>query len=292
MKFVFLILHYMNVDVTVKCMDSLLQNISGVAFDIVVVDNASNNGSYEELTGRYKEYENIHFLCNKENLGYARGNNVGFVYAKDVLKADWICLLNNDVFISDTHWMDKIYAQYEKKPFYVLGPDVVTPEGIHQNPFADSVPSKKRVAKKLFHDEVVYMLLKLGIQRKLRSKMKAQPVSNAVDWKQSREEFAGVLHGSCLIFSPDYVKEFDGLYSGTFLYAEEEILCYILHKLGYPYAYCTDLQAVHCHATSFKKSIADEDRRKMVIVKHRIRSYRKFLKIVMDTRHPEKYLKR
>lgn len=290
-KVAFLILHYMNADVTMNCIDSILNTMSQENPEIVVVDNASRNGSYEALTEKYGDDKRIHFIANEENLGYARGNNVGFLYAKNTLRAGWICLANNDVVFSDALWMKKVMELYQKCPYYVLGPDIVTPDGVHQNPFRNSVAGKKSVLKSLFHDEVVYLLLKLGLQRKLRSKMKIKTDQNDMDWMESRENFKGVLHGSCLLFSPDYVKEFNGLYGGTFLYAEEEILCYVLNRLGYRYSYCSEVQVMHCHATSFKKSIQDEDKRKMVIVKNRIKSYRKFLKIVFSGKNVGRFLK-
>lgn len=290
-KVAFLILHYMNADVTMNCIDSIMDTIAQENMEIVVVDNASHNGSYEALTEKYGKDKRIHFLANEENLGYARGNNVGFLYAKNKLGVEWICLANNDVVFSDSLWMKKVIDLYQEKPFYVLGPDIVTPDGVHQNPFRSRVSTKKSVMKNLFHDEVVYILLKLGIQRKLRGKMSIKTNQNDTDWKESKVDFKGVLHGSCLLFSPDYVREFDGLYSGTFLYAEEEILCYVLNRLSYRYSYCSEVQVMHCHATSFKKSIQDEDKRKMVIVKNRIKSDRKLLKIVFSRRDVGYYLK-
>lgn len=290
-KVVFLILHYMNADVTMNCIDSILSTMSQVALGVVVVDNASRNGSYEALTKKYRDYKNVHFIENEENLGYARGNNVGFSYAKNTLGAEWICLANNDVVFSDVLWMEKVMDFYQRSPYYVLGPDIVTPDGVHQNPFRSGVAGKKSVIKSLLHDEAVYLLLKLGLQRKLRSKVNLKDNHSEMNWKETREDFKGVLHGSCLVFSPDYVKEFDGLYDGTFLYAEEEILCYVLNCLRYRYSYCSEVQVMHCHATSFKKSIQDEDKRKMVIVKNRIKSYRKFLRIVFSRKDVGRYLK-
>lgn len=291
MKFAFLILHYKNADVTMNCIDSILNGITGEQYDIIVVDNASENGSYEELNTKYRNQGNIHFLVNKENLGYARGNNVGFSYAKHELKAEWICLANSDVIFHDSAWVDKILREYERSPFYLLGPDIVTPDGKHQNPFRPVVAGKQQVVKSLVHDIIVYALLKLGIQRKLRSKMKLHDTEADVKWENTYEDFQGVLHGSCLVFSPDYVKEFEGLYGGTFLYAEEEILCYILRKLNYRYTYFSGIQVTHCHATTMKQSIQDEDKRKMIIIKHRIRSYRRFLNIVCSRKDVGRYLK-
>ena len=76
--------------------------------EIIVVDNASDNGSYEKLLQCYGNASYIHFLHNRKNLGYAAGNNVGFQYAKKVLKADWICLANNDVIFQEKNGLIKL----------------------------------------------------------------------------------------------------------------------------------------------------------------------------------------
>lgn len=290
MRFAFLILHYKNADVTINCIDSILNIMTERNYDIVIVDNASQNGSYEELTKRYAEDTNVHFLCNKENQGYARGNNTGFLYAKNSLKADWICLANNDLIFSESGWIDKILAVYERSKFYVMGPDIVTPQGEHQNPFRSSIANKKHVMKSIVHDIIVYILMALRLQQKIRKKMKIQNPRSDCDYQKTVDDFKGVLHGSCLIFSPDYIREFDGLYKGTFLYAEEDILCYILNTLGYRYIYNSAIQVTHCHATSFKRAVKDEDKRKMKVIKNRVRSNIKFYKIMTNTKDIGRYL--
>lgn len=290
MKFVFLVLHYKNCDVTKQCVDSIIRSFETGSFEIVIVDNASCNGSYESLKELYSKYEFIHFLHNEQNVGYAAGNNVGFRYAKEKLKADWICLANNDVIFEDSDWINKITALYGKIPYYVLGPDIVTPAGEHQNPFRSSTASPAKVCKCLIHDILVYWALKLRLQRKIKENVMSQSEQKKQNWGTTDENFQGVLHGSCLVFSPDYVKEFDGLYGGTFLYCEEEILCYILKKLGYRYVYCSDVQVVHCHATSFKRTVKDAVERKKIVVRHRIQSYFRFLKITFYKGDIRKFL--
>ena len=164
--FAYLILHYKNADITEQCIDTLLSH--GDDSHIIVVDNASDNGSYERLTSRYDSNENIHFLHNEKNLGYAAGNNVGFRYGKDVLKADWIVLLNNDVTIEQTDFKEVILKEYKNNPFYIAGPDIVTPEGDNQNPFRTECMNAKVIKKNLLHDYVVLGLMKVRIQQLLK----------------------------------------------------------------------------------------------------------------------------
>ena len=287
---VYLILHYKNADVTEQCIDSLLSGVLGDAH-IVVVDNASNNGSYEKLTDEYCNCLQIHFLKNDANLGYAAGNNVGFRYAKRKLGAEWIVLLNNDVIVEQKDFQRILIEEYEKAPFYVAGPDIVTPEGGNQNPFRMNCPDKKEIVKRLAHDVAVLILMKMGLQQKLKKLLHYDGSIFQPNEVETITDFQGVLHGSCLIFSPRFIREFNGLYEGTFLYCEEEILCYILKRLGYTYSYLKSLRVVHRHSVSMKREISDEDKRKMQELSRRIVSYRKFLKIVKTDGNIGDYLK-
>ena len=54
-----------------------------------------------------------------------------------------------------------------------------------------------------------------------------------------------ILHGACLIFSPDYIKRFEGLHDETFLYMEEDILKLYADYYGFLMLYSSDLQIYH-----------------------------------------------
>jgi GT2 family glycosyltransferase len=64
---------------------------------IIIVDNASTDGSVEEV---HKSFgPRINLIRNKDNLGFAEGNNIGVSQAKE-LGARWYFLLNNDTIVS------------------------------------------------------------------------------------------------------------------------------------------------------------------------------------------------
>ena len=288
--FTYLVLHYKNADVTEQCLESLL-NLDSQDSSIVVVDNASNNGSYEALLEKYGENARIHFIKNEENLGYAAGNNVGFRYAKEKLGADWIVLLNNDVVVEQRDFQQKVQEEYGKSAFYLAGPDIVTPEGNSQNPFLMDCPDKKTIRKKLLHDYVVLGLMKVRLQQALKKLLHYDGSIFQPNEIATIEDFHGVLHGSCLIFSPEFIREFNGLYGGTFLYCEEEILCYILNRLNRRYAYLKSLRVIHKHSVSMKREVKDGNRRKMLEISRRIVSYKKFLKIAKTEKNVGDFLR-
>lgn len=76
-----------------KCIGSLM--MSSVPIDLVVVDNASTDGTIEYLS---LNFPSLYIIRNRSNLGFAEANNIGIKYAMDK-GADYIFLLNQDAWV-------------------------------------------------------------------------------------------------------------------------------------------------------------------------------------------------
>jgi len=94
-----IIINYNTKDLIKQCIDSVLEKTQDIAFEIIVVDNASSDGSQQFIKN---VYPNIVFIESPDNLGFGRANNLGYEYAKGrnlfLLNSDTI-LLNNAVKI-------------------------------------------------------------------------------------------------------------------------------------------------------------------------------------------------
>ncbi len=101
------IVNYKTLDLTKQAVDTLVKQCPWILVqgEIIIVDNASHDGSYEALKKVYPRYKVIE---SNENSGFAGGNNIGM----KVAKGDYILLLNSDtVAIEDPlssilNWMD------------------------------------------------------------------------------------------------------------------------------------------------------------------------------------------
>ena len=85
------VLNWRGEEDTAACIESLLAQ-RGVAVDILVVDNASPDGSGPRLHARYPQ---LAYLQTEENVGYAGGNNRGIEWAL-ARGAEWVMVVNND----------------------------------------------------------------------------------------------------------------------------------------------------------------------------------------------------
>ena len=82
----FVILHYRAADMTRKC----VERIKALEGDkkIVIVDNASPNGTGQKLLDEYTEDSEIKVILNPENSGFAKGNNMGVRWVQENVPAD------------------------------------------------------------------------------------------------------------------------------------------------------------------------------------------------------------
>lgn len=89
----FVILHYRAIDTTRSCVKS----IRALAGDkhIVIVDNASPNGTGAVLAEEFAASPDVTVLLHGKNDGFARGNNVGTRWVYEHLDADFTVVLNN-----------------------------------------------------------------------------------------------------------------------------------------------------------------------------------------------------
>ena len=91
-KVVIVLLNFKGLKNTISCIESLRRIKKGnFEFEIIVVDNGSDDGSKEALS----KLHDIQLIALEKNLGYSGGNNVGI---KEALKrgSEYVLILNND----------------------------------------------------------------------------------------------------------------------------------------------------------------------------------------------------
>ncbi len=288
----FVILHYIAFDVTVRCINSILDQISYPNYKIVVVDNGSPNNTGEKLKYLYKNNLKVCIVCLKENKGFSGGNNVGYIYAKKELLADYIIVLNNDTEIIQADFVMKAIQCFEDTSYYVLGPDIINADGEHQNPAREHITRKEakksivrqRLIKKylslhkMFHISVPKMYFWIVKMRK-----EAKKAKKAKKIRTDCIQTDVSLHGSCFVFSPVFVVSspyaFEEL---TFMYGEEELLRLRCKKNGWKVLYSPELKIFHSEGQSTKTVHGNSAALDLFYAEHLIRAYNAILKYMAN----------
>ncbi|HGI6176233.1 TPA: glycosyltransferase family 2 protein [Streptococcus pneumoniae] len=223
MNFCFVILHYRTSNDTIECIKSI-QKLEG-DYKIVIVDNASQNGSIERVEALFANNDEIVIIKNTKNLGFAAGNNIGYAYARTQIKADMIAVLNNDIVIKQKDFINRIFELYRNSQFHIAGPDIVSlVDGHHQSPVVEKINSISKANKELFKYRILRIINKIGLYELMTRQPKKELNRISVADPMRYQENV-ILHGSFVIFSPLYVSEEECAFRpNTFMYMEEPIL--------------------------------------------------------------------
>lgn len=285
-SYAFIILQYGAYEYTKKCIDSIYRYIQE-PYRIIVVDNASRDDSYERLEKDFMSDEKVVILQAKKNLGFAKGNNLGFRYAKENFHPDYIILLNNDTELLNTQFCKVIEEEYNRSAFHVMGPLILTEDGRYtSNPVRTSPWREEEVKMLIKHDRLRLRLDKynlLSVYRLayiVKQMMKRKKPKTKID-SLSRQENVE-LHGSFLIFSRDYIREFDGLNEDTFMYCEEHILYQTLMKRGLKTVYNPQLMVYHAEDASTDKAFSESREKDRFLWENHRNSCKVLLDIIIN----------
>ena len=160
----YVILHYQAIEETETCVETIKENTDR-DYHIVIVDNDSPNKSGKKLQLEYENDDHITVLLNKDNSGFALGNNKGYKEAKKY-DPNYIVVLNSDVEITQSDFCERLDDAYLKYHFDVLGPDIYsTRTNSHQNPQRKknyTLDELKKEERNLLFKNKFKFLLKIG----------------------------------------------------------------------------------------------------------------------------------
>lgn len=247
-----IIINYKSEQLTVDYITKELSKLEG-EFNTIVVNNAATSDSNNYLCkaleaemvslDNFKESKKRRYIVPaKENLGFAKGNNLGAEIAVKYLKSRYLLFSNNDIVIKDTDIIDRLTEKLDAdNRIGIIGPEVIGLKGERQSP----EPYKP------FLDRYCWMYLStpfMSLEKK-RKKFKLDYTMNA------QEGFHYKISGAFFV-----VRTVDFIQCGmmdpyTFLYAEETILTERMKRIGKEPYYLPKVSVVHAHGLTTKKSI-------------------------------------
>lgn len=232
-----MVLHYNNFEMTRGYVENL-KKLSAKSYEkhIIIVDNKSPDESGKPLFEYFKDDREVDVLLLDKNLGFAKGNNVGILFARDKYDADLIAVSNSDIEIRDKMFFEKVIRIYERDEFDIFGPDIFGVHyKVHQSPIRADHISLEQIDLRIKGIEETLRKVKLIKKLRLynllynarRMLMSFSFNKKSFQRDYSRYQTGAVLQGAFFVLAKSYLEAYpDGLYPGTFLYMEEEILNY------------------------------------------------------------------
>jgi hypothetical protein len=205
------------------CLRSIQQNVCGLTYETIVVDNASRDGSAEMVR---QSHPAVHLIANSENVGYCRGNNQGI----GVTTGDFIVLLNPDTEVTEGAMERLVGFLREHLDVGIVGPMLKAPSSFTQ-PNGTRFPS--------FEGQ---LLEATGLRRWMENRYIGITYGRT-DFSQTAQ--VDVVCGACLLARRDVFTALGGLDENLVMYFDEADFCRRARALGWKTWYVADACVFH-----------------------------------------------
>jgi GT2 family glycosyltransferase len=216
-----------------ECLESLQHCTKSRSLEIIVVDNASTDGSPELVTERFPY---VTLIRNPENLGFPKGNNIGVRASK----GDYVFLLNSDIKVLDG-CIDELADFMDKhSDIGMLGPRILNDDMTLQ--------SSCRRFPTLWNN----FCTATGLATLLKES-RLFSGEHMRYFKGDRIMDVEVLVGCFWMVRRKALDQFGLLDEGFFIYAEDVDWCKRCWKAGWRVVFFPEAQAIHYRGTSTTK---------------------------------------
>ncbi len=220
-----IIVNWNSVEVLRACLTSLYGNTKDLNFEVLVIDNASFDGS-EQMVER--EFPSVIFIQSQNNLGFARANNLAFTYSKGSV----LLFLNPDTEVVGSAVMQMIACLDSVENAGVVGPKLLNSDSSIQTSCVRAFPS---ILNRVLDSE--YLRNKYR-----RSSLWGNRVLFDEPLNATRVE---AISGACLMIRRSVFEKVQQFDSGYFMYAEDTDLCYRVQKVGWKNYYVGEAVVIH-----------------------------------------------
>lgn len=231
-----IIVNYCTYELTKQTIESIIDTVDSITYEIIVVDNNSPDNSLDLLKNDFSDNTFIHFIKNSNNDGFAIANNIGFRKSN----GQYILLLNSDVVVKgDTISSSLDYIKNDNS-IGALGCKVMLPDGLLDKACRRSFPTPQ-----------VSFYRMTGLSKIFPNSKRFNQYNLGYLDDDGIYSIDCIVGAFMLIPRNVYVK-CNGLDESYFMYGEDIELCYNIKELGYDIVYYGKAEIIHYKGASGK----------------------------------------
>jgi GT2 family glycosyltransferase len=208
-----------------ECLESLYAHPINVPFEIIVVDNASTDGTPEAIRKRFPQ---VQVVENQANLGFAKANNIGMSLAG----GKYVCLINSDVVVYPG-CLDQMRALMEANHnIGIMGPKMLCRDGnvglsVMRLPTVWNTLCAALALNSMFPTSSLFAGFSI----------RTDAISAVTDVQ--------VVTGWFWMISRTALQQVGGLDERFFMYGEDIDWCHRFGKAGWRVVFCGEAEALH-----------------------------------------------
>jgi len=236
MELSIIIVNWNTKDLLKKCLESIFRYEKNVNHELIVIDNASTDGSSEMISELKIKNQKLKVILNEKNLGFAKAVNQGIKLSE----GKYILLLNPDTEIRENTLKKMIRFMEEHFRVGICGGKILNPDGSIQ-------PSVRRFPSLMSQ---IFVLLKC--HHFLKNFL---PIKKyfSLDFDYSKTQEVEQVMGAFFMMRRELIAEIGLFDENFFLWFEEVDFCRRAKTAGWQIYYFSEAEVIHQRAASFRQ---------------------------------------
>lgn len=224
-----ILVNYNGADCIIDCLRSIIVQIQSISYEIIVVDNASTDGSPHLIAENFTQ---VHLLKLSKNVGFGAGNNRGV----SIAQGKYLFFLNPDTYLTENLLPSLIQILETQLHVGIVAPRLIYPDGSLQLSTAWAI----------------------GLIGEFKSQQRLKHYQQGRDRAQIEQQFAqahfvDIALGAAFLMQKELFEKIGGFDETFFMYFDESDLCQRLRDRGWKILYLPTNQLVHLHGQTVKQ---------------------------------------
>jgi len=221
-----------------QCIRSIQKSLADIFHEVIVIDNASVDGSVEMVR---REFPEVIMYANQTNFGFAAANNIGLKQAR----GEFLVLINPDTIVREDTFRILLDFMRSRPDAGAATCKIINPDGSFSVDSRHSIPTPVTALWKL-----------LGLNRLFpRSKIFGRYNMTYLDPEETN--IVDAISGSFMMIRRAAYESTGQLDEDYFMYCEDIDYCYRINKLHWKIYYVPETSIIHYKGESTKKDNID-----------------------------------